>query len=66
MVNEWLRNQLISARLEPVPRKSCVASYYRQFPMNIKIKITKLIPVLFGDNIYLSHHILGSFPKILK
>ena len=43
-----LRNRLISGGLEPVlihTEKSCMTSYYRQFPTNIKIKIRKLIPV---------------------
>ena len=41
----WLQNRLISAGLEPVlsnTEKSCIASYYRQFFTNIKIKIMKL------------------------
>ena len=43
----WLRNRLLSAGLEPVlslTEKSCVASNYRQFSTNIKIKIIKLKP----------------------
>ena len=45
----WFRNRLLSAGLEPVlnqTEKSCIASNYRQFSTNIKIKIIKLIPVL--------------------
>ena len=34
----WLRNQLISAGLEPV-LSHAEKSYYRQFSKNIKIKI---------------------------
>ena len=44
----WLRNQFLSAGLEPVLshiEKLSKASYYRQFYTNYKIKITKLIPV---------------------
>ena len=49
----WLRNLLISAGLEPVLTsqpywKSCQASYYRQLPTNIKIKILKLSPILLA------------------
>ena len=39
----WLRNRLISAGLELVvshSEKSCLASYYRQFSTNNKIKKT--------------------------
>ncbi len=42
-------NWLLSAGLELVlsqTEKSCIASNYRQFSTNIKIKIIKLIPVL--------------------
>ena len=45
----WFRNRLLSAGLEPVlnqTEKSCIASNYRQFSTNIKIKFIKLIPVL--------------------
>ena len=38
----WLRNRLLSTGLEPVlsqTEKSCIASNYRQFSTNIKIKI---------------------------
>ena len=41
----WLRNRLLSAGLEPIlsqTEKSCIASNYRQFSTNIKIKIIKL------------------------
>ena len=43
---------MISAGLEPVlshTEKSCIASYYRQFFTNIKIKITRLITVLLAQ-----------------
>ena len=43
----WLRNRLLSAGLEPVlsqTEKACIASNYRQFSTNIKIKIIKLKP----------------------
>ena len=42
----WLRNRSLSAGLEQVlshSEKSCIASYYRQFSMNIKIKMALLI-----------------------
>ncbi len=45
----WLRNRLLSAGLETVLRqteKACIASNYRQFSTNIKIKIIKLKLVL--------------------
>ncbi len=45
----WLWNQLQSAGLEPVlsqTEKLCIASNYRQYTTNTKIKIIKLIPVL--------------------
>ena len=45
----WLRNRSLSAELEPVlshTERSCIASYYKQFYINIKIKTTELIPVL--------------------
>ena len=45
----WLQNRFKSDGLEPVfshTEKSCIASNYRKFFTNIKIKITKLIPVL--------------------
>ena len=47
----WLRNRLISIGLEPVlnhTEKSNIASYYRQFCMNIKIKVIKLITGLLA------------------
>ena len=47
----WLQNRLISAELEPVlsnTEKSCIASNYKQFSADIKIKIIKLKPVLFA------------------
>ena len=50
----WLRNRLISTGLEPVLshiEKSCIASYYRQFSMNNKIKILKIIPVLVNPDL---------------
>ena len=40
----WPRNRLIFAGLEPFlihTEKACIASYYRQFSMNDKIKILK-------------------------
>ena len=43
----WLLNRLISAKLKQVlshTEKLCIASYYRQFSMNIKIKILILNP----------------------
>ena len=46
-----VRKRLMSAGLEPVfshTEKSCIPSYYRQFSMNIKIKVIKLIPVKFS------------------
>ena len=51
----WLRNRMISAELEPVlsyTEKLCIASYYRQFFTNIKVKIIKLKPVApdFGNS----------------
>ena len=42
---------LLSAGLEPVlsqTEKLCIASNYRQFSTNIKIKIIRLIPVLLS------------------
>ena len=45
----WLRNRLISVGLQPVlshSEKSCIVSYYMQFYMNKKYKITILKPVL--------------------
>ena len=39
-------NQSIFSVLEP--GKSCIASYYRPFSMNIKIKIIRLIPSFIG------------------
>ena len=53
----WIRNRFISAVLQPVlshTEKSCKASYYRQFSINIKIKIIKLIPVLLAQAFGLS------------
>ena len=46
----WLRNRLISTGLEQVlsHTKKCIASYYRKCSKNIKIKILKLIPILFA------------------
>ena len=47
----WLLNRLISAGLEVVlshTEKLCIASYYRQFSTNIKIKIIKLTPVFLA------------------
>ena len=44
-----LRNRLISTGLEMVlshTKKSCMASYYRPFLTNVKIKIIKLLPAL--------------------
>ena len=53
----WLRNRLISGGLEPVlsnTEKLCIASYYIQFSMNIKMnhhKInTSLIARAFGTS----------------
>ena len=46
----WLRNRLITAELEPVlshTKKTCIASFYKQFSTNIK-KIIKLIQVLLS------------------
>ncbi len=40
----WLRNRLLSSGLEPILSQSCIASNYRQFYTNIKIKIIKLKP----------------------
>ena len=43
---------LLSAGLEPVlsqTEKLCIASNYRQFSTNIKIKIIRLIPVLLAQ-----------------
>ena len=37
----WIRNRIISAGLEPIlsqTEKLCLASYYKQFSMNIEIK----------------------------
>ena len=48
----WLRNRLISSRLETVlshTENSCIVSYYSQFYTNIKLKIVILIPVLLGQ-----------------
>ena len=45
----WLQNQLISAVLEQVfihSKKIGIASYYKQFYTNNRIKILKTIPVL--------------------
>ncbi len=45
----WLRNRLLSAGLEPVltqTEKLCIASDYKQYSTNIKIKIIKLTTVL--------------------
>ena len=47
----WPRNRLISAGLEPAPshtKKSCIALNYRQFTININIKIIKLVSVLLA------------------
>ena len=47
----WLRIRLLSAGLETVlsqTEKSCMASNYRQFSTNIKIKIIKLIQILLA------------------
>ena len=47
----WLRNQLLSAGLEPVlsqTEKSCISYNYRQFSTNFNIKIIKLITVLLA------------------
>ena len=44
----WLQNQLISAGLEPHTEKSCIASYYRQFSTNMKIKVTNLKSLVFS------------------
>ena len=46
-IPEWLRNRKLSAGLESdlsQTEKSCIASNYRQFSTNIKIKIIKLKP----------------------
>ena len=43
------QNRLLSTGLEPVfsqTEKSCIASNYRQFYMNVKIEIIKSITVL--------------------
>ena len=48
---KWLQNQLISTGIEPVlshNEKSCTTSYYKQFYTNIKLKISKSIPVLLA------------------
>ena len=53
----WLPNRLISAGLEPVlshTKISCIASNYRQFFTNIKIKTIKLILVLSARALGLS------------
>ena len=45
----WLQNRLISAVLEQVlihNEKICIASYYKQFFTNNRIKIIETIPVL--------------------
>ena len=44
------RNRLTSAKLETVlsHTEKCIASYYRQFSTNIKIKMIKSIQVLFA------------------
>ena len=50
-----LRNRLISAELKPIishTEKSCIASYYREFSTNIKIKIIKLMLVCFNLKIF--------------
>ena len=39
----WIRNRLLTAVSQP-----CLASYYRQFSTNIRIKIMILIPVLLA------------------
>ncbi len=47
----WLCYRLISTGLELVlshTEKSGIASYYRQFSTNMKIKIIKSIPVLLA------------------
>ena len=47
----WPRNRLITAGLEPVlnyTEKLCIASFYRQYSTNIKLKIIKLKPVLIA------------------
>ena len=49
LVLVWLLNRLIFDGLGLVishTEKSCIASYYKQFSTNIKIKSIKLIPVL--------------------
>ncbi len=52
----WLWNRLLPAGLEPVlisqTEKSCIASNYRQFSTNIKIKIIKLIPVFLSPGLW--------------
>ena len=48
---EWLRNLSLSAGLDPVlshTEKLCIASYYRQFSMNIKVKMIKSILCFFS------------------
>ena len=47
----WFRNRLTIAGLEQVlshTEKSCIATYYKQFSTNLKIKIVKLIPVFLA------------------
>ena len=52
----WLRNRLITADLEPVlshTEKACIviATHYRKFSTNDKLKIIKLIPArAFGPS----------------
>ena len=44
-------NRFISAGLEMVPKRAqklCIASFYRQFSTNIKIKIINLIPFVLA------------------
>ena len=54
----WLRNELISAGLEPFlshTEKLKIASYYRIFFTNIKIKIRLLGPEKTGFNLTIFH-----------
>ncbi len=51
----WLRNRLLSAGLESVlkkKKKACIASNYRQFSANIKIKLS----IIRCDK-YILHHL---------
>ncbi len=47
----WLRNRLLSAELEKVhsqTKNRCIASKFRQFSTNVKIKLMRLIPALLA------------------